>query len=336
MKRNDDWNYAVGENCNREGHAAAFPAFEAEERGVYKDDSATLIKCAIAAKHKAQNWRVLQEIRDVFICGDPLNRTNIAKHPIPTSHEKPLYMPPRNYRLPLASNQGNHGSIPSGIVPGSSRVRVMPDDAAGRWFFFPGSSCFPAHCIPALLLTHLVSPSSALKTSMGPAATPSTFGNGQLDCGGVALLYRRIRVKVVRWNSRGCPTAKVWSNTGVQERGKREISDKTRRPAASSGTIPTCENMGGGPAGSRTRFTLVWEAIERLPNARSRKKRNIFGGEEGDPQPTAAFAMFPACETLGVTSPGFETEAPSWEVAELRRESQITLILSRAQLRKHR
>ncbi|KAJ8896843.1 hypothetical protein PR048_002189 [Dryococelus australis] len=42
----------------------------------------------------------------------------------------------------------------------------------------------------------------------------------------------------------------------VQGRGKREIFEKTRRPAASSGTIPTYENP-DDPAGIRTRFPLV-------------------------------------------------------------------------------
>ncbi|KAJ8876776.1 hypothetical protein PR048_021223 [Dryococelus australis] len=36
----------------------------------------------------------------------------------------------------------------------------------------------------------------------------------------------------------------VWSSAGMQGRGKREISEKTHRIAASSGTIPTCENPG--------------------------------------------------------------------------------------------
>ncbi|KAJ8889753.1 hypothetical protein PR048_009255 [Dryococelus australis] len=35
-----------------------------------------------------------------------------------------------------------------------------------------------------------------------------------------------------------------WSSTGMKERGKREIPEKTNRPATSSGTIPTCENPG--------------------------------------------------------------------------------------------
>ncbi|KAJ8875878.1 hypothetical protein PR048_023785 [Dryococelus australis] len=33
--------------------------------------------------------------------------------------------------------------------------------------------------------------------------------------------------------------------------------EKTRRPVASSGTIPTCENPGGNPAEDRTRFAVV-------------------------------------------------------------------------------
>ncbi|KAJ8883013.1 hypothetical protein PR048_014852 [Dryococelus australis] len=39
------------------------------------------------------------------------------------------------------------------------------------------------------------------------------------------------------------------ASAGVQERGKREIPEKTRRPAASSCTIPTCENPGAIPLG---------------------------------------------------------------------------------------
>ncbi|KAJ8889774.1 hypothetical protein PR048_009277 [Dryococelus australis] len=39
--------------------------------------------------------------------------------------------------------------------------------------------------------------------------------------------------------------------------GKLEIPEKTRRPAASCGTIPTCGKSGSDPAGNRTRFALV-------------------------------------------------------------------------------
>ncbi|KAJ8868337.1 hypothetical protein PR048_029853 [Dryococelus australis] len=36
----------------------------------------------------------------------------------------------------------------------------------------------------------------------------------------------------------------LWSSAGMQGMGKRDIPEKTRRPEASSGTIPTCENPG--------------------------------------------------------------------------------------------
>ncbi|KAJ8894895.1 hypothetical protein PR048_000202 [Dryococelus australis] len=39
--------------------------------------------------------------------------------------------------------------------------------------------------------------------------------------------------------------------------GKREIPEKTCRPATSSGTSPTCENPGRDDAGNRTRFALT-------------------------------------------------------------------------------
>ncbi|KAJ8866580.1 hypothetical protein PR048_032439 [Dryococelus australis] len=35
-----------------------------------------------------------------------------------------------------------------------------------------------------------------------------------------------------------------WSSVGLQGQGKREVPEKTRRPAALPGTIPTCENPG--------------------------------------------------------------------------------------------
>ncbi|KAJ8876780.1 hypothetical protein PR048_021227 [Dryococelus australis] len=44
-----------------------------------------------------------------------------------------------------------------------------------------------------------------------------------------------------------------------KRRGKREISEKTRRPAASSGTVPTCENPGAIPPGLEP-GSQRWEA----------------------------------------------------------------------------
>ncbi|KAJ8890039.1 hypothetical protein PR048_009545 [Dryococelus australis] len=44
----------------------------------------------------------------------------------------------------------------------------------------------------------------------------------------------------------------IWSNTVMQRRGEWEITEQTRRPTASSGTIPLCEHLG-----NRTRSPLV-------------------------------------------------------------------------------
>ncbi|KAJ8897994.1 hypothetical protein PR048_003354, partial [Dryococelus australis] len=51
----------------------------------------------------------------------------------------------------------NRVSIPGGVSPGFSHVRIMPDDVASR---------FPRPFIPVLLHIYLASPSSALKTSV--------------------------------------------------------------------------------------------------------------------------------------------------------------------------
>ncbi|KAJ8874252.1 hypothetical protein PR048_025095 [Dryococelus australis] len=61
------------------------------------------------------------------------------------------------------------GSLPGRITRGFSHVGIAPDDAAGRQVS-PGVSRFPCPSIPALLLTNLISPSSALNTSSLRAA----------------------------------------------------------------------------------------------------------------------------------------------------------------------
>ncbi|KAJ8881279.1 hypothetical protein PR048_017757 [Dryococelus australis] len=56
-------------------------------------------------------------------------------------------------------------SIPAGTIPGFSQVGVVEDDAAGRRVF-SRILRFPRPCIPALLNSHLISPSSVLRTSL--------------------------------------------------------------------------------------------------------------------------------------------------------------------------
>ncbi|KAJ8898345.1 hypothetical protein PR048_003705 [Dryococelus australis] len=82
----------------------------------------------------------------------------------------------------LSSNQGGAGSIPGGVVPGFPYVGIAPDDAAGRRIF-SRISRFPRPCIPALLLAHFASPSSALKTPEGDGAELLTTETENLKTG---------------------------------------------------------------------------------------------------------------------------------------------------------
>ncbi|KAJ8872705.1 hypothetical protein PR048_026318 [Dryococelus australis] len=59
---------------------------------------------------------------------------------------------------------GEPGSIPGRAASGFSQVGIVRDYAAGRRI-----SRFPHPCIPAMLHSHLISPSSALKTSLRAA-----------------------------------------------------------------------------------------------------------------------------------------------------------------------
>ncbi|KAJ8881458.1 hypothetical protein PR048_017939 [Dryococelus australis] len=78
----------------------------------------------------------------------------------------------------LASHQGEQSSIPGRVTPAFSHVGIVPDDAAGRWVFW-GISRFPCPFIPALFHTHLLSPSSALKTSVRVRSFASAITHGR-------------------------------------------------------------------------------------------------------------------------------------------------------------
>ncbi|KAJ8870201.1 hypothetical protein PR048_029217 [Dryococelus australis] len=74
----------------------------------------------------------------------------------------------------LASRLGKPGSIPGGVAPRFSHVGIVPDDGAG-WRVFSRISRFPRPFIPALLHTHLASPSSSLQSSVLTAAQISSL-----------------------------------------------------------------------------------------------------------------------------------------------------------------
>ncbi|KAJ8866660.1 hypothetical protein PR048_032521 [Dryococelus australis] len=81
-----------------------------------------------------------------------------------------ILFPPQPSAVRLhASYLGEPGSIPSRVTPGISQVGILPDGSAGRRVF-SGISRFPRPCIPTLIHSHIISPTSALKTSLLRAA----------------------------------------------------------------------------------------------------------------------------------------------------------------------
>ncbi|KAJ8877924.1 hypothetical protein PR048_022383 [Dryococelus australis] len=101
----------------------------------------------------------------------------------------------------LSSHLREIGSFPGGVAPEILHVGIVPGDSSVRRVF-SGISRFSRPYIPALLHTHLASPSSALKTSMLRAAQISALA-------------------------------------GMKGRG--ETGDPREKPPT-HGTIPTCEN----------------------------------------------------------------------------------------------
>ncbi|KAJ8866284.1 hypothetical protein PR048_032127 [Dryococelus australis] len=139
---------------------------------------------------------------------------------------------------------------------------TTPEDAVGLRIF-SGISCFLHPGIPAPLLAHLTSSSSALKTSILRAAQISLlqfpYVTGYISCSGhlsdcTDVVYSRHAIPVLSMTDIFIAMANVRKSpscgAGVKGRGERDITEKSRQPAASSGTIPTCKDPGATPPGN--------------------------------------------------------------------------------------
>ncbi|KAJ8872330.1 hypothetical protein PR048_025934 [Dryococelus australis] len=97
------------------------------------------------------------------------------------------------------------------------------------------------HCITSLLHTHLDSLPWTMKKISAARSFPNrsrfffTRNAPQCKVSASEDIWAALNTEVSRADE-------VWNSAGMKGRGKREISDKTRRPTASSGTISTCEN----------------------------------------------------------------------------------------------
>ncbi|KAJ8866962.1 hypothetical protein PR048_032824 [Dryococelus australis] len=202
--------------------------------------------------------------------------------------------------------------FPIGIAPRFTHVGILPDDAAGRWVS-SWISRFPSPFIPALLHTHLTSPSSALETLVLRAVQipqltrPDTHASENGVASGhhvepQRLMSHQSGVRETLDSNPGYQAKQVeeypWefclqglinnhntassdrllyrfqcinpftpksthelSKQEFQEQGKREVPEKTRRPTASSVTIPSCENPGSAQPGIERGSPYRWVVI---------------------------------------------------------------------------
>ncbi|KAJ8878816.1 hypothetical protein PR048_019402 [Dryococelus australis] len=83
------------------------------------------------------------------------------------------------------------------------------------------------------------------------------------------------------------------SSAGIKWRGKREVPEKTSRPAASSGTIPTCENLVTRP-GIEPEAAVVWW-LDYSPPTPANRFRFPTGS-------LPDFRMWESCQTMTLLS----------------------------------
>ncbi|KAJ8867856.1 hypothetical protein PR048_031661 [Dryococelus australis] len=90
---------------------------------------------------------------------------NLTRRPTATSVRKSAFVPSEMEPVCRGRGAANRVRFPAGVAPEHSQVGIVRDDAA-NWRVFSGISRISHLCIPALLRTHLASPSLALKTSL--------------------------------------------------------------------------------------------------------------------------------------------------------------------------
>ncbi|KAJ8871224.1 hypothetical protein PR048_027530 [Dryococelus australis] len=104
--------------------------------------------------------------------------------------------------------------------------------------------------------------------------------------------------------------------------GKLEIPEKTQLPAASSGTIPTCENPGATPLGIDP-GSLRWEVRSLTATSpwplisAGMQGRGKWEIPEKTRRPAASSGTIPTYENPGVTRPEIEPGSPLWEAGRL-------------------
>ncbi|KAJ8874954.1 hypothetical protein PR048_022844 [Dryococelus australis] len=167
------------------------------------------------------------------------------------------------------------------VAPSTLLTHVALDDAAGRRVF-SGISRFPPPFIPVLLHSHLASPSSSLKTSVLRVDQLSSLTRSY----GQRFRTHRQSGKLEHMEQ--------WRNARA---GEQENPEKTRRPAASSDAIPTCEYL-GEPTGNRTQFALVRASCLDTTPPRPLSLRKLSGEWQASVYQCGPLYLSPSCIVL--------------------------------------
>ncbi|KAJ8871386.1 hypothetical protein PR048_027703 [Dryococelus australis] len=271
----------------------------------------------------------------------------------------------------LASHLGDLGSIPGGIAPGFLHVGNVSHDAAGQRVP-SGVSRFPQLCIPALLYTHLASPSSDLKTSMLRAASSLTTTSRRLlqwtvsgrNSGsslilvasrnyGDGLLSRARSLVLPRETSgaRAVPQTKH-NRTAIPYNSPFLPPPPPPTPARSRplGGLQgaSCHSTPLQPTVEGKRWEVCWPGLIRVhvgsPKVISQpvrvievsteQFRNERAAEAGDPRinektrrPVASSGTIPTCENLEVALSGVEPGSSRWEASGLTAQPPWPLVV---------
>ncbi|KAJ8869291.1 hypothetical protein PR048_030864 [Dryococelus australis] len=226
--------------------------------------------------------------------------------PFPTS----LHSSFHHHRL--SRTQGETGSNPGRATPRFSNVGIVSADAAGRRVFSAGISRFPCPCIPTLLHSQLISPSSALKTSLPEPSRPSPA-----DTGTLALPVERKNNCVLASNH----LKSVWKalTTGCTRSDKyTEVIWLTRSLIGCAGKLTTglvcqlgqslittviCKSVSGDIWAALNTEVMRADEGEERSGIKGRVKREIPPPKKKPRLSAALSGTIPTCDNPGVIWP---------------------------------
>ncbi|KAJ8878011.1 hypothetical protein PR048_022474 [Dryococelus australis] len=246
-------------------------------------------------------------------------------------------------RFPDAKNPG--------VTPARNRIRfalqveIVPDDPTSRrvisWI-----SRFPRPCIPVLLHSHLISPSSALKTSVSRAAKISHITSVNLclheaeehpesrPLAGLQKSWKCSRRLVSQKRSAACLVTytAVGDRSGHSSRSNNvselmplvthlvhEVAAKVLRQTSD---VMLALLVYGEQHREINRFGLLLTSRSREPmrviEMSMEQRRNERTGETGEPRENPQTNVHdPHVRKSGVTRPGIEPRSPWWEASGL-------------------